>query len=978
MGRVSRKWSVIGCLVLVAVVLTGCSTKKNTPGSRFWHAFNARFNTYYNGEQAYIEGNRAKEEGIEDDYTRLLPFFMAGNEKAASIGKSNYETAVTKCQKAIQLHSIKRKPARNNNKRLTPKERAYRNRTEFNPFLKNAWLLMGKAQFQKGSFEEAAATFSYITRLYAAEPLVAQEARTWLARCYTEEGWFYDAEDVLQRFQRDSIDSRLQRENSQTMASLLLAQERFAEALPYLQRAVRQERRKRQKARLYFLLGQVNEHLGRKADAYKAYGKCLRQHPPYLMSFNARIRQTEVLADNRSARGMIKRLKRMSRSQNNAEYLDQVYYAMGNIYLSQCDTAQAISAYEQGRTKAKRSGIEKGYLVLRLGQLYWDRKDYEKAQGCYREAVGLIDRKREEYAEAELRSKVLDELVPHTTAIHLQDSLLALADMSEAERNAAIDRVIAELKRKEEEARKAKRDSLVDAIAQQQGANRPTTNLPTTNTSNSKEWYFYNPTLVAQGKQLFQRQWGKRKLEDNWRRSNRTVLALEGGGGEVDYAMEDSLQAAQAAADSLAGTEVTEVPDSAQNDPHERAYYLKDIPFTPEQKAAAYDILKTSLYQAGLIEKDKLQDFALADETLARLYKDFPDFEPMDELLYQRFLLYMRWGRQAEADEMKRLLREKYAGSVLSRKVNDPNYLYLARYGVSMEDSLYQSTYEAYRRGDTQGVAQGYELSTRQFADGINRPKFIFLHALTRLLTGERDSLVSELENLVKTYPESDVSEMAGMIVKGLRSGRTIGSGTFNLGSIWDRRTAEASEAADSLNRGRKLSAERNTPFVYVLAFVRDSVNTDQVLYDLARFNFGGFYVRNFDLQVVDDGPLRELQISGFNNYDEAHAYAQKVMTDAALAAHVRKGRVVLISAENLPLLGTAYSFDDYRRFYDEHFAPLPVEENLRLDQQAAPVEPQYEEETPADPSGQSQTDDGQDTGAGQTETEEDDGGEWY
>lgn len=166
--------------------------------------------------------------------------------------------------------------------------------------------------------------------------------------------------------------------------------------------------------------------------------------------------------------------------------------------------------------------------------------------------------------------------------------------------------------------------------------------MPTNNTSDSKEWYFYNPTLVAQGKQLFQRQWGKRKLEDNWRRSNRTVLALEDGGGEVDYEKEDSLLAAQAAADSLAEAQEA-VPDSAQNDPHERAYYLKDIPFTPEQKAAAYDILKTSLYQAGLM-KDKLQDFALADETLRRLYKDFPDFEPMDELLYQRFLLYMRWG----------------------------------------------------------------------------------------------------------------------------------------------------------------------------------------------------------------------------------------------------------------------------------------------------------------------------------------------
>ena len=964
---------MIGCVVWAVLVLSGCSTKKNTPGTRFWHAFNARFNTYFNGEQAYLEGNLTKEQGAEDDYTQMLSFFLAGNGQAARLGKESYETAVTKCQKAIQLHSIKRKPARNNSRRLTPKERAYRSRSEFNPFLKHAWLLMGKAQFQKGSFEEASATFSYITRLYAAEPLVAQEARTWLARCYTELGWYYDAEDVLQRFARDSVNAHLRRENNNTQAALLLAQERFAEALPYLQQAVRQERRGRQKARLYFLLGQVCEHLERPAEAYRAYGRCLRLHPPYRMSFNARIRQTEVMAaDGANARSMLKRLRRMSRSQNNAEYLDQVYYAMGNIHLRTGDTLQAISVYEQGRVKATRSGVEKGLLALRLGQVYWNRKAYDKAQGCYREAVGLIGNEREEYAEAALRSKVLDELVPHTSAIHLQDSLLALADMPEAERNAAIDRVIAEVKRREEEAAKARRDSLAEAAKQQGGATRPNQPAPS-QPNDSKEWYFYNPTLVAQGRQLFQRQWGKRTLEDNWRRSNRSVLAQNEAEG-VDYEAEDSLLAAREAADSLALAQEA-AADSAQNDPHQREYYLKNIPFTPEQKAAAHEILKTSLYQAGRIEKDQLQDYALADETLRRLYQDYPDFEPMDELLYERFLLYLRWGRTDEAEEMKRLLREQYAASPLSRKVNDPEFLYMARHGIRIEDSLYRATYEAYRRADAQTVAQGYALSTKRFADGANRPKFIFLHALTRLLTGQRDSLAAELEELVKVYPESDVSDMAGMIVKGLRSGRTIGSGTFNLGSVWDRRIAEADAAADSLTRGRKLTAERNTPFVYVLAFAQDSLDADHLLFDLARFNFGGFYVRNFEVQQVDDGPVTQMRISGFNNFDEVYAYAQKVRTDSAMAAHVRRARVILISTDNLPLLGTTYSYDDYRKFYNEQFGPLPVEQDLRLDREALPVEPQYEEETPADPDASDTTDTTDEPVSGETD---DEGDEWY
>ena len=314
------------CLApLVAVaLLTACSTKKNTAATRWWQAFTTRYNVYFNGHEAYKEGYLAKEEGNKDNYTELLPLFTVGNEDSRELGSSNFETTVTKCEKAIQLHSIKRKPAVSPNRRRSPKLRAYLSRKEFNPFLKNAWLLMGKAQFQKGDFIEAASTFSYITRLYAPEPLVVSEARAWLARCYTELEWYYDAEDVMQKMLRDTLTSRLNREADASMANLLLRQERFAEALPYLERTVKAERRKKQKARGYYLMGQVYTQLDRPADAYKAYARCLRQSPPYELAFNARIQQTEVLSSRSNARKMISRLKRMARSDNNKDYLDQV------------------------------------------------------------------------------------------------------------------------------------------------------------------------------------------------------------------------------------------------------------------------------------------------------------------------------------------------------------------------------------------------------------------------------------------------------------------------------------------------------------------------------------------------------------------------------------------------------------------------------------------------------------------------------
>ena len=151
---------------------------------------------------------------------------------------------------------------------------------------------------------------------------------------------------------------------------------------------------------------------------------------------------------------MIGRLKRMARSDKNKDYLDQVYYAIGNIYLAQNDSTQAIIAYERGAAKATRSGIEKGVLLLKLGDIYWDKERYNDAQRCYGQAIGMLDKERKDYEELAARSKILDDLVPYTDAIHLQDSLQSLAKMSESERNAAIDRTIEALKKKEKEERR--------------------------------------------------------------------------------------------------------------------------------------------------------------------------------------------------------------------------------------------------------------------------------------------------------------------------------------------------------------------------------------------------------------------------------------------------------------------------------------------------------------------------------------------
>lgn len=438
------------------MVITACSTEKNTAKSRWWQAFNTRYNTYYNGTLAYIDGSLAKETGNKDNFTEIIPLYTVSNKASRELGKGEFDKAIEKAEKAIKLHSIKRKPEWTKNRRKTEKDLEWLNRKEYNPFLWKAWMLMGRSQFFQGDFDGAASTFNYMSRLYATQPAIYGRARAWLAKCYIENDFLYDAEDIIRNMQRDSLHWRARKEWDYTYADYYIHTADYAKAIPYLRNVIKHEMRKKQRAREWYLMGQLQAALGNKAEAYKAFRKVVRLNPPYELEFNAQIAQTEVLAAHQSKQ-MVRRLKRMAASDNNKDYLDQVYYAIGNIYLAQKDTASAIANYEKGAEKATRNGIEKGVLLLKLGDLYWTKKKFSDAQRCYGQAIGLLDKERDDYKQLSNRSKVLDELVPFTEAVHLQDSLQQLAQMPAKERNEAIDRVIEALKRRRKRKRTKRR-----------------------------------------------------------------------------------------------------------------------------------------------------------------------------------------------------------------------------------------------------------------------------------------------------------------------------------------------------------------------------------------------------------------------------------------------------------------------------------------------------------------------------------------
>lgn len=940
---------IIGVGMLIMIVVA-CSTSKNTGLSRRVQALKTQYNTYFNGNEAFKEGYNAQRDGNKDNYMEMLPYYMVGNKNTVKLGGGQFDRAIEKSQKAIKQHSITKKPEVSASKRRSVKGKLWLAQKEYNPFLYKAWFLMGNAQFQKGEFFEAASTFAYIQRLYATKPNIVAKARVLEAKCYAEMEWFYDAEDLLNRAQRDSFPTSLNSAKAAILADCQIRQRQYEEAIPNVVQAIKRQKGSIEKARLYFLLGQLYHQVGEDENAYKAFKKVYSKNPPYELEFNARIKQSEVLSKGQSKQ-MIAKLKRMAKNSKNKDYQDQVYYAIGNIWLANGDTTRAIWAYNDGVEKSTRNGIEKGVVWLRLGQLYWEREEFVKAQACYAGVLSLFDKDREDYKEVNERSRILDELLPYASAVELQDSLQELARMDSVERTKVIKNIIEELKKKEKEEEK-KAAEMANATNQNRPGNQNQANQQRPGAQNqaTSQWYFYNATAITSGKTEFQRIWGTRQLADDWRRNNKTVLAMEEEENEEEESGEetetdsiggmdvpqDSLGTAIADSTATPKTPLTEAEQKEleklkeyESDPHRPEYYLKDIPFTEEQMAQSNAKLVDGLYNSSIIYKDRMENFPLAERTFLRICTDFPEFDKMADIYYNMYQLYSRFGYSDEAANYRTKLIAEYPEDEHAKLIADPLYEFKGRYGKHIEDSIYQVTYDAYVADDYAQVITNADYVAKEYPDGENRARFMFLSAMSRLSQGDDSRFLTEMKDIVTNYPKSTVSELAGLYVKGLQNGRLLASGKMNNGSIWERRSYLD---GDSIAGDTLFSEEKNCNWIFVVAYERDSINENQLLFEMAQYNFSNFTVRNFDIEMEKTEGISLLKVKTFMNYDEAYIYLHRLTNNREMAQKMEGLKMFIISEDNMKKLTRGMSYADYFEFYDEVFdrvGKLQIDEGL-------------------------------------------------
>lgn len=892
-------------------LLSGCSTNKNTPASRALLSLNTRFNVHFNGKVSYDEGLKAISDANKDDYGTVIPMYPISKHENAAAATSQLNRTIEKCRKAIKTRSMKIKPKYNRRKASDPAYKVFMKQEEYNPFMPEVWMLLAKAEFHKADFLGAVGTFNYIARHFSENADLGMACQLWVIRSYGELGWIYEAEDLLSKLNQKNLKGDNVALYAAVYADLLLKKHQYKEALPYLEMALKKETDKRMKLRFSFLRAQLYQHTGNSRAAYASYSDLIKGNPPFEMAFNAKINRAGLFIGNMQETR--RELNKMILNYNHKDYLDQLYYTLGKSYLHVKDTAKALNYFQQAVDNSTRNGIDKAVALIAMGDLYYEKQQYVKAQPAYDEASKIITVDNQEYARVSKRAEMLAELVVQHDIVVLQDSLQRLSAMSDEERMKNILAYIAKIEAEEKMA--AEREAKLQEQAQMDENMAVNTMTPAqigmTNSRNPQgEWYFYNTALIRSGQTEFANKWGRRKLEDNWRRSNKSaVLFSEENTGSVNG---EAIASDSVAVDSTAIAMNGQVADYKQPE-----FYLKQIPVTEEQIAKSNEVWAEALFKMGQIYKDRLEDLPLAVSTFQQYIKRFPKHLYVPEAYYQAYLMQVKMGKNNQAEALRTDLLSKFPDSKYGQLLTNPDYVETKQQMFAEQDSLYRETYVAFNKSDFSKVFSDVAYVAGKFPLTPLMPKFMFLKSLSIGKTQDQQTFENSLNELVTIYPESDVSSISKDILALIRQGREAQTGTSH-GTILARREAQLSGAmqGDSIIIG--FSADKSSLHRLMLVSSATEESLYELQFQLAVYNFSRFLLKDFDLNISKiGGSGNALSVYNFENYEEAEWYLKSIEETPEINALMSTLKIspVIISDNNFALIGSGLTFEDYLIF---------------------------------------------------------------
>jgi tetratricopeptide (TPR) repeat protein len=871
-----RSMSKISFLYLgILFFIAGCSQDNYSLVNRTYHNTTAHYNAYFLAREKMKEVDLQIWQANADNYNKVLKIYPDIDKTIQSSIAPGLEEIIKKAALPVTKHK--------NSK-----------------WVDDSYLLIGKARLYQLEHTLALETFKFINT--KGQDIHARHAALiLLMRTFIITHDYESANSVFNYLKKENLNKVNSSDFYLTRGYQYSMLEDYKKAEPYLTLAVSDIKKKDFRARVHFIIGQVNQLFGNNKEAFINYNQVLKNNPPYELSFYAKLYRTQVseLDNNKDKKKVEKYFKKLLKDAKNAEYKDKIYYEMGMFEFKQGNTKEAISNFEKSLMEKSKNNFQKAVTYLRLGKIYYETlQNYEMAKLYYDSTVSVWDPKDKEFRLISQRQKVLDEFVTQLRIVQNQDSLQKLAAMDSTTLHKFLDHLIAENERKQkEDAKKAKdaleREERIKLNAANNGG--ISSGMPSQQIDNSsgQKWYFYNSTLMASGRTEFIKKWGNRPLEDNWRR---TVKEKPTNLENAETITQDT---------ATAKTEIVEkTPEEIRNET--RGSYLKDIPSTPEQLAASNDKLEDALYNLGKIYNLKLEE---PDNAIATFEKYIAKFEERDnaaEVLYFLYLLYKEQKNEQRTAELQENILKKFPNSIYAKIIRNPDYLNEAKVANLHASAIYKTAYNIYKDGHYLAADSLIEKIKKNYPENDIMDKVSFLQALVTGKTKNELAFKGALENFIRMYNTSSLIPKAKEY---LTIADSFISGKTKTGANID---SNAVHYNPDLN------------FIHYFAAVYPSNFASSDAEQLFRvFNERYFNDKDLKLEVfaLSDSSYM-LLVKEFPDNNEAKRYLIEARNDEFLSASYPefKNAVFVITEPNMALLRRSKYWKDYMKFYLEKY----------------------------------------------------------
>ncbi len=903
MKKTNLKYLIYSIIIVVLLFSISCSTEKNTALTRTYHNITAMYNVYFNGNEAYQRGlNRIKSQ-YSENYNELLPIFPESNENAASIATGDMDRAINKASKTIKLHSITAKPERRGTGPMTDKEREFYEKNEYCKWIDDSYLLMGKSYLIKRDFHQARHNFEYIIRQFPNED-TKYSAYLYLSRTYIEQGNYVNAKEIFDLLEADrEFPEDMKKDLALIYADYYLRQSQYEASIPRLNTTIEEIRRHRKKVRYLYILAQIHERLGNLMTASNYYAKAARRNSDYEMEINAKINMAKCfVGGGEDTRDILRQLNRMLRDDKNMEYLDQIHFAIAEIYLRIDDTENAIENYKKSSEKSVFNDYQKAISCLRLAEIYFELKDYKNSSIYYDTCMMFLPQSYENYREVRQNAMNLAELTKYTNIVEFQDSVQKVALLNEAERNQLIDKIIAEVIEQEKLERDMERqDQLSSMLFDERRHGRQD------RTPSSGRWYMYDPAQLSFGQNEFRKKWGRRQNEDHWRRSNKEII------------------------DMYADFEDGESPDSIQEpritDNKKREYYLQDIPLTDSMMQVSHSKILESLFNIGKIYQEKFNNYELAINAFEELNSRYPDNEYLLLSYYNLYLLSKLTDKTDKKQTYKDLLVAKFPDTHYANLLKNPNYIIELNEKRKKNEQLYIDTYDNYVAGRCDVVTLNADDFIENNPEGELTAKFAYLKTLCVGKTSKQSEFQLALVEFMRAYPEDELYIAAQNILEYF--------GTTDIESLIA--DLESRPLTEEISKDIKVqdslavlpeelfSFEEMEAHFYVIKIHSESIDEKRLSFEIRNFNIFNFSLRTFSVTTYNyDEGHQLIVVKTFNNQRQAINYRNMIANNNDVFGNLNHNdyEIFVISEENYNLLREHKNYNEYMQFYAIHYTP--------------------------------------------------------